>query len=140
MFERRQNKNYYIAHYDLSLNIRENNRMLWSVILKLKDGKRDVKPPQVRLLDTEEKETEILGSLVYRWANGPVKPRSQFDQKPITPRKRRRPRKAEQSHRKSPRVTGHHSPRSTVYHAEYQSASDDEDVSHIDIRESESDY
>jgi hypothetical protein len=128
LFEKRENKNSYTIYWDVSLNIKE-NEMIWSVIFKLKNGQHKAKTRKdTRKLKDEGNPTKIFGSLASRF-NGPVKPRSELDPQPVTPRKRGRNGNTPPSRRKSSRLAGRPSPHLSESDDEYQPAGFDKDTS-----------
>lgn len=108
IFQKRKNKNFYTVYWDVSLNIQDND-MIWSVMLKLKNGQRPVTKHEPLFLDAMETSSKILGSLADRVR--PVEPRSNLSPRPLTPKKRGRGENACTSQRKSSRLTQHQSPR-----------------------------
>ncbi len=129
IFQKRKNKNFYTVYWDVSLSIQE-NKMIWSVTLKLKNGQRPVTRHEPMFLDAVETSSKILGSLADRVR--PVKPRSNLSPRPLTPRKRGRGRNVEASQRKSPRLTGHGSPREVESDTDYQPDLADRDGSDVE--------
>lgn len=127
IFQRRKNKNFYTVYWNVSLNIEENH-MIWSVMLKLKDGQRPVTTHKPVFSDAMETSSKILGSLADRVR--PFKPRSNLSPRPLTPRKRGRGGSAvDRSQRKSSRLTRRHSPLEVEVEsdAEYRPESADDD-------------
>jgi hypothetical protein len=117
IFERKKNKNFYTVYWDVSLNIQDNN-MIWSVMLKLKNGQRPVTKHEPLFLDAVETSSKILGSLADRVR--PIQPRSNLSPRPLTPRKRGRGGRVDKSKRKSSRLARQHSPREVGSDTEYQ--------------------
>jgi hypothetical protein len=104
--------------------------MIWSVMLKLKNGQRPVKTHAPLFLDAMETSSNILGSLADRVR--PVKPRSNLSPRPLTPRKRGRGGNADMSQRKSSRLTPQHSPREVESDTEYRPDLVDGDESDVE--------
>jgi hypothetical protein len=127
MFEKRENKKSYTVYWDVSLNIQA-NKMTWSVILKRKDGAQIVKTHSPRFFEAKADRTKILGSLAYRF-KGPVKPRSELNHQPATPRKRGRGGNAPSPRGKSSRLEDRLSPRASESDGEFLPAGSDGDTS-----------